>query len=73
MLEDSSGNGGAAVAVYAAAGGMRATIMAPEFDEFGQDVADAGARGGARAGAGNAPGYGGGGDPARGKRVLRQP
>ena len=29
VLEDSSGNGGAAVSCYAAAGGMRATIMAP--------------------------------------------
>ncbi len=29
VLEDSSGNGGAAVACYAAAGGMAATIMAP--------------------------------------------
>jgi threonine synthase len=29
MLEDSSGNGGAAVAAYAAAGGMQATIMTP--------------------------------------------
>lgn len=29
VLEDSSGNGGAAVAAYAAAAGMRATIMAP--------------------------------------------
>ncbi len=29
VLEDSSGNGGAAVAAYAAAGGMNATIMAP--------------------------------------------
>lgn len=29
VLEDSSGNGGAAVAAYAAAGGMAATIMAP--------------------------------------------
>lgn len=29
VLEDSSGNGGAAVAAYAAAGGMEATIMAP--------------------------------------------
>jgi threonine synthase len=29
VLEDSSGNGGAAVAAYAAAGGMHATIMAP--------------------------------------------
>ena len=29
VLEDSSGNGGAAVAAYAAAGGMRAVIMAP--------------------------------------------
>ena len=28
VLEDSSGNGGAAIACYAAAGGMRATIMA---------------------------------------------
>jgi threonine synthase len=30
VLEDSSGNGGAAVAAYAAAGGMSATIMVPE-------------------------------------------
>lgn len=30
VLEDSSGNGGAAVAAYAAAGGIAATIMAPE-------------------------------------------
>jgi len=29
VLEDSSGNGGASVAAYAAAGGMKATIMAP--------------------------------------------
>ena len=29
VLEDSSGNGGAAIAAYAAAGGMTATIMAP--------------------------------------------
>ena len=29
VLEDSSGNGGAAISAYAAAGGMRATIMAP--------------------------------------------
>jgi threonine synthase len=29
VLEDSSGNGGAAVSCYAAAGGMQATIMAP--------------------------------------------
>ena len=29
VLEDSSGNGGAAIAAYAAAGGMRATIMVP--------------------------------------------
>jgi threonine synthase len=29
VLEDSSGNGGAAVAAYAAAGGMSATILAP--------------------------------------------
>ncbi|MGH7043946.1 MAG: pyridoxal-phosphate dependent enzyme, partial [Acetobacteraceae bacterium] len=29
VLEDSSGNGGAAIAAYAAAGGMEATILAP--------------------------------------------
>jgi threonine synthase len=29
VLEDSSGNGGAAISCYAAAGGMQATIMAP--------------------------------------------
>jgi threonine synthase len=29
VLEDSSGNGGAAVSAYAAAGGLKATIMAP--------------------------------------------
>jgi threonine synthase len=30
VLEDSSGNGGAAVSAYAAAGGLQATIMAPD-------------------------------------------
>ncbi len=30
VLEDSSGNGGAAIATYAAAGGMKATIFVPE-------------------------------------------
>ncbi len=30
VLEDSSGNGGAAISAYAAAGGMQATIMAPD-------------------------------------------
>lgn len=30
VLEDSSGNGGAAIAAYAAAGGMRARILVPE-------------------------------------------
>ncbi len=30
VLEDSSGNGGAAISAYAAAGGLHATIMAPE-------------------------------------------
>jgi threonine synthase len=30
VLEDSSGNGGAAVSAYAAAGGLKATIMAPD-------------------------------------------
>merc|ERR1712185_552850 len=30
VLEDSSGNGGASVACYAAAGGLAATIMAPD-------------------------------------------
>ena len=30
MLEDSSGNGGSSVAAYAAAAGIRATILAPE-------------------------------------------
>ena len=29
VLEDSSGNGGAAISAYAAAGGLKATIMAP--------------------------------------------
>ena len=29
VLEDSSGNGGAAISAYAAAGGLHATIMAP--------------------------------------------
>ena len=44
MLEDSSGNGGAAVAAYAAAGGMQATIMAPASHQPGEDGADARAR-----------------------------
>jgi len=38
VLEDSSGNGGAAVAGYAAAGGMRATIMTPTSTSPGKTV-----------------------------------
>jgi threonine synthase len=39
VLEDSSGNGGAAVAAYAAAGGMQATIMAPSSTSPAKTVA----------------------------------
>ncbi len=39
VLEDSSGNGGAAIAAYAAAGGLRATIMAPESTSPAKTVA----------------------------------
>jgi len=39
VLEDSSGNGGAAVSAYAAAGGMKATIMAPESTSPAKTVA----------------------------------
>lgn len=39
VLEDSSGNGGAAVAAYAAAGGMAATIMAPDSTSPAKTVA----------------------------------
>jgi threonine synthase len=38
VLEDSSGNGGAAVAAYAAAGGMAATIMTPESTSLAKTV-----------------------------------
>ncbi len=38
VLEDSSGNGGAAIAAYAAAGGMQATIMAPASTSPGKLV-----------------------------------
>jgi threonine synthase len=39
VLEDSSGNGGAAIAAYAAAGGMRATILTPESTSPAKTVA----------------------------------
>jgi threonine synthase len=39
VLEDSSGNGGAAVAAYAAAGGLSATIMAPASTSPAKTVA----------------------------------
>jgi threonine synthase len=39
VLEDSSGNGGAAVSAYAAAGGMGAVIMAPESTSPAKTVA----------------------------------
>ena len=39
VLEDSSGNGGAAVSAYAAAGGMHATIMAPDSTSPAKTVA----------------------------------
>jgi threonine synthase len=38
VLEDSSGNGGAAIAAYAAAGGMTATIMAPASTSPGKTI-----------------------------------
>src|SRR6202012_2043515 len=38
VLEDSSGNGGAAVSAYAAAGGMAATIMAPASTSVAKTV-----------------------------------
>jgi threonine synthase len=38
VLEDSSGNGGAAVAAYAAAGGLRAKILAPASTSPGKTV-----------------------------------
>jgi threonine synthase len=38
VLEDSSGNGGAAIAGYAAAGGMRATILTPGSTSPGKTV-----------------------------------
>ena len=39
VLEDSSGNGGASVAAYAAAGGLAATILAPESTSPAKTVA----------------------------------
>jgi len=39
VLEDSSGNGGAAVSAYAAAGGLAATIMAPESTSPAKTIA----------------------------------
>ncbi len=39
VLEDSSGNGGAAVAAYAAAGGLSATIMAPDSTSPAKTIA----------------------------------
>jgi hypothetical protein len=39
VLEDSSGNGGASVAAYAAAGGLKATIMAPDSTSTAKTIA----------------------------------
>lgn len=38
VLEDSSGNGGAAVAAYAAAGGMTSKILVPAYTQVGKTV-----------------------------------
>ena len=38
ILEDSSGNGGAAIAAYAAAGGMAAKILVPAYTQPGKTV-----------------------------------
>jgi threonine synthase len=38
ILEDSSGNGGAAIAAYAAAGGMQAKILVPAYTQPGKTV-----------------------------------
>ncbi len=73
VLEDSSGNGGAAVAAYAAAGGHGGDHPGAGLDEPGQDGADARAwrRGGA--GARHPPGHGRSSDPPRRRDLLRQP
>ena len=39
VLEDSSGNGGAAISAYAAAGGMRAKILVPASTSPAKTVA----------------------------------
>ena len=38
LLEDSSGNGGAAIAAYAAAGGIKAKILVPAYTQPGKTV-----------------------------------
>src|SRR5271165_7250968 len=38
VLEDSSGNGGAAIAAYAAAGGIRAKVLVPAYTQPGKTV-----------------------------------
>ena len=38
ILEDSSGNGGASIAGYAAAGGMKSTILVPSYTQAGKTV-----------------------------------
>ena len=38
ILEDSSGNGGAAIAAYAAAGGLRSKILVPAYTQPGKTV-----------------------------------
>ena len=58
VIEDSSGNGGAAIAAYAAAAGMQAKILVPASTQPGKNGPDEGIRGGGRADPGHASGHG---------------
>ena len=73
LLEDSSGNGGAAIAAYAAAGGIKAKILVPAHDAARQNRPNEGIRGGGRTDPGHPSGHGRRGRAPSRADFLRQP
>jgi Pyridoxal-phosphate dependent enzyme len=73
LLEDSSGNGGAAIAAYAAAGGIKAKILVPAYTQPGKTVQIRAIRRGSRTDPGHASGHGRRGRAPSRADFLRQP
>ena len=73
LIEDSSGNGGAAIAAYAAAAGIKAKILVPATTQPGKTVQMRASRSGGPTDPGQPPGHGRRGRASGRADFLRQP